>query len=190
MNNHLIFVYGSLRPKHYNFKALNRSGEIFILKDDIKLKGYKLYSLGTYPGIKLDSDSSIIGTLITVNDSIYNRIKNMELGANYSIKLINVSPYKNVTIFIYNGFVNEKNIVKNGDWNSTLKIDPELKEVEIISDFIAPQTLNSDSSSIFNYYTTMNKDTKLDIPTQKHKIATKPYFNSFIYENDLQTPKH
>ena len=121
MNNKYVFVYGSLRPLHYNFKRFRKIyNDIKSVKDGLLLTGYKLYNLGSYPGIKESQLDTIVGTLLTMNETTYDIISNMELNAGYNKKEIFIEGVT-ATIFIYNGFVIESNLVISGDWDDTLE---------------------------------------------------------------------
>jgi len=112
-----ILVYGSLRKDHYNF---NRCGKQKFVKA-MKLNGYDLFSLGSYPAI-LEGKGDLVVELHEVDDLTHKNIQRMELGAGYSEKPIEVD---GVTASLY--VFNNKNIaktqtqVKSGDWSDFKK---------------------------------------------------------------------
>jgi len=110
-----ICVYGSLRKGAYNF---NRFVEIFG-EDNIKylktkeITGFKLYSLGPYPGIKQTDNESdkLTIDLLHVTNEVYDAIYNMEIGAGY--KAVETP---DGIIYVYRYNVRENDLVKSGDW--------------------------------------------------------------------------
>ena len=115
---HNIFVYGSLRVGEYNFNAFQTHYNINPIKTNVKLKGYKLFSLGQYPGIIEDLNSTIIGDILQVNEECYKHIHKMEINANYIEKEIKIKELI-CKIYIYEG--NTTNEVIHGDWTRFLK---------------------------------------------------------------------
>lgn len=119
-----ICVYGSLRLNEYNYTYFKqRYGEDFKWLKTIKLQGYKLYSLGSYPGIKESkwADDELVCDIIEVSPECYNSIFRMEIGADYECKIIPVEGI-DTTIYLYKGSVNENNLINNGDWSNRLVV--------------------------------------------------------------------
>lgn len=117
-----ICVYGSLRLNEYNYNRCKKQYQNnFNWIKTIKLEGYKLYSLGAYPGIKESkySDDIIIADILEISLDCYNDIFRMEIGANYSCKIIPIDGI-DTTIYLYNGIVNENKLINNGDWSNRL----------------------------------------------------------------------
>ena len=111
----MIVVYGSLRKGAYNF---DRFVDIFGEKniEYVKTKeitGFKLYSLGPYPGIKKSNDTSdkLVVDILHVTNEVYDAIYNMEIGAGY--EALNI---EDGVIYLYKYPINEENLVKSGDW--------------------------------------------------------------------------
>lgn len=107
-----ILVYGSLRKGEYNNPYFNME-----YVKTFELPGFKMYSLGYYPGIKESNKKTdkIVVDHFRVTPESFRRITNMELSAGYSLKKVNVNN-KDYWIYIYNGYVNEEDRVKDGDW--------------------------------------------------------------------------
>lgn len=84
-----LLAYGSLRKGQYNF---NRISNLFSSKDviqyvrTIKLPGYKMYSLGSYPAcIHTGTRSDIIECdILRMHNSAFDIIDRMEVGAGYT----------------------------------------------------------------------------------------------------------
>jgi gamma-glutamylcyclotransferase (GGCT)/AIG2-like uncharacterized protein YtfP len=107
-----IFAYGTLREGFYNFSRFSSLKKI----DTTRIKGFKLYSTCYgYPGVKEDSESSIVVDVLEANESDFNSINAMEKGAGYSIKEIEINGQKGV-IYIYNLPVQKE--IKNGDFKN------------------------------------------------------------------------
>lgn len=121
MKNYLL-TYGSLRKGQYNYNAK----ELEYI-DTIEISGYKLYSLGAYPGIKYtgnEEDIIICDILNVKTNKESNAIDYMELYADYSIASLPVILNKVIyacKLYIYNGFIDENNLIKHGDWSKYLK---------------------------------------------------------------------
>lgn len=112
-----IAVYGSLRDGQYNFERFKQAyPDIKVLKNDVILKGFNLYTLGSYPGIKV-GDGEIEVDILEVNDMCFNNILRMEFGAGYSLMEIFVDD-KQTGLFIYEGPVKENMKIESGNWNN------------------------------------------------------------------------
>lgn len=116
MTYRYIYVYGSLRAGEYNFNSFKNifKDEIKVIKKNFPIKGFKLYSLGSYPGIKIAEDNhSIICDVLKVSERCFRAIDKMELSSNYYRLGINEA-----SIYIYKGNVEEDKFIKDGDWKS------------------------------------------------------------------------
>ena len=107
-----LFVYGSLKKGFHNHGLL--SNEKFVREDSIK--GYDLYSLGSYPCI-IKGNNVIKGEVYDVNDSIYKWITAMELGAGYYDDTIKTVKGLIVHCFIIKTLPSyAQNEIKDGIW--------------------------------------------------------------------------
>ena len=97
---------------------------MFICSDNLtyiktlEISGYKLYSLGSYPGIKNSNNKHNVITvdLFQINDSQTEKsIDLMEKGAGYSVSNISINNH-NAKLYVYNGAVEKENLIKSGDW--------------------------------------------------------------------------
>lgn len=114
--NKLYAFYGSLRPTMYNFEA--RADSLEVIKDNVEVKGYKMFSLGAYPFcVKTDNeDDKIIVTLCKPkNDAIEASIHRMEIGAGYYYDEITVDD-SNYGIYLFDKAYTNKFTVDDGDW--------------------------------------------------------------------------
>lgn len=125
MSTNKVLVYGSLRPKHYNYRGEK------VLKDNVKVFGYKLFSLGSYPGIVYTGDPKdcVICTLLECDNRTSYNWDAMEHGANYHSKAEIVEVAETLVaakIYEYLGRTDDENLVESGDWNDILvKSEPK-----------------------------------------------------------------
>lgn len=82
-----VVFYGSLRLNEYNYNAFkNRFGEDnFKYLGTTTIEGYTLHSLGSYPVIipTQEQNKTVVVDIMELNDSAYEAVKRMELGAGY-----------------------------------------------------------------------------------------------------------
>jgi len=119
-NNNNVLLYGSLRKGNYNYERfMDYFPKGLEFKSTTTIKGFDLYDLGSYPGIKKSDDPEkvLVVDIMTCSDDCFNSINRMELGAGYSAEtvMIDETPY---TIYLYEGRVNPSRLVATGDWNS------------------------------------------------------------------------
>ena len=89
MNNHLVFVYGTLRRGCARAMSIRFPNSQFIA--DARVRG-SLYDLGAYPGLILEqSNSSVIGEVYEVDDQILNELDEFEASSNYRRKQVEIS---------------------------------------------------------------------------------------------------
>ncbi len=101
-----LFVYGILR------------GREELIKENIEVKGFRMYSCGPFPKVFHDSERSIKGDIIEVDDKELFSIDNMEHGAGYHDHWITIEGEK-VKMYVGNdeSTFNEDELVMSGDWN-------------------------------------------------------------------------
>lgn len=119
-NTRKCLVYGSLRNKEYNCKRFqNYYPGGFNYESTTTVKGFDLFDLGSYPGIKRSSnpDKELTVDIFNCSEECYRSIRAMELGAGYSELLINLEGVDHV-IYLYNG--NPTKLVESGDWSKYL----------------------------------------------------------------------
>lgn len=119
MNNNNVLLYGSLRKGHYNYnRFMDYFPEGLTYQETTTIKGFDLYDLGSYPGIKLSEDPNkeLVVDMMQCSDECFDSINRMELGAGYTTHqvVINEVPY---TIYLYQGRVSENRLVESGDWS-------------------------------------------------------------------------
>jgi len=105
-----LLVYGSLRSEGYNnrsqFKSLGLT----------KIKGYKLYSLGPYPGINEgEEDDELVCEILEVSPKDAQWIDRMEIGAGYRLEKKTVDGHE-CTLYVHNRDLSERPHVEHGDW--------------------------------------------------------------------------
>lgn len=120
MNTKKIAVYGSLREGQYNFERfLDRYPDIKVVKRNHRIQGFQLYSLGPYPGIKVE-EGNVEVDILEVPKQCFGAITQMELGAGYSAMEIFIDN-EQVIIYPYEGQVNPLSRVVSGNWNEYTK---------------------------------------------------------------------
>lgn len=122
-----MFVYGSLKKGFFNYSLIDENPRNrFIRKGYVE--GYNLYLLWSYPGIKPASqDNKVYVELYSLSDEVFERIDRMERNAGYTPVEAEDDEGKKGTIYVYNGEVNEVNLVPFGQWT---KDDEKLKIIE------------------------------------------------------------
>src|SRR5258705_4838496 len=118
MNNHLVFVYGSLRRGGARAMSIRFPNSKFIA--DAKVNG-NLYDLGAYPGLLLnESNSLVVSEVYEVDDEILNKLDDFEASSNYWRKEVEISLCTHRRI----GWTYEPNpecyslttLITSGDW--------------------------------------------------------------------------
>lgn len=107
-----IFVYGSLKKGFGNHRLLETARFL----GETQVKG-KMYSLGGYPGAKMDEEGTIFGELYEVDDSTKSRLDRLE-GHPTFYKRIQVPCSLGVLVETYHycGRVDSKPLVESGVW--------------------------------------------------------------------------
>lgn len=116
-----IAVYGSLRLEEYNYNYFKtRYGNGINYIKTMVINGYKLYSLGSYPGIKETSDNTELTVdILEVSEDVYDMITDMELCSGYKIKKLNIDEQDTV-LYVYTSSTKECKLVESGDWSNYL----------------------------------------------------------------------
>lgn len=118
----LTAVYGTLRVDQGNFNAFSRRHSIEVVKQDIVVHGWKLYTLGGYPGAIYTGNlkDTMICDLIKTTKECASEIDYMELGANYCCSSISTGIEEGAVlgakIYEYIGSIPEEQYIEDGDW--------------------------------------------------------------------------
>lgn len=123
----LFFIYGSLREGQYNHGMIKDYAEL--ISKTAVIKGFALYSLGSYPCvIKSQETDIVVGEIFKIpNDEIIKRIHQMEIYAGYKfIKTVghDLDSKKNFNVFVYeyrNANLDSINKIDSGDWSKEMK---------------------------------------------------------------------
>jgi gamma-glutamylcyclotransferase (GGCT)/AIG2-like uncharacterized protein YtfP len=118
MNKNLIAVYGSLRKDMGNDHLLSDSKYLGTFKS---VPEFSLYSLGYYPGLKANGNTSVVMEVYEVNDKVAQRIDNLEgynsnKPATFYDKIPIETPWGIASVYIYVNDIPEERLVKSGDW--------------------------------------------------------------------------
>jgi len=89
MNQHLVFVYGTLRRGGPGAMSLRFPNSRFV--GEAKVSG-SLFDLGAYPGLLLDESNSLVtGEVYEVDEEILNKLDDFESSSNYLRKQVEIS---------------------------------------------------------------------------------------------------
>ena len=116
----LIAVYGSLRKGFGNHYIVENSKYL----GDFQTKPeFSLYSLGFYPGLKLNGNTSITMEVYEVNDKTAERVDRLEGytpgGHNTFYDKIPIeTPYGEASVYIYVNDIPQERLVESGDWKA------------------------------------------------------------------------
>lgn len=118
-----VAVYGSLRVGEGNYN------HFFTEEEHLgtgKINGFKLYSLGCYPGIRPsgNSEDKVVVDLFDIkNEDTLQSVHRMEQGAGYTIERVPVKMDSgeeiDAIVYVYDSDLPEDRLVENGDWCST-----------------------------------------------------------------------
>lgn len=117
MSKNIIFVYGSLRKGEYNNYLLNRSTQIA----RGLIRGFKLYSLGSYPFIfrTYDDKDTVVVEGYEADIKTIRDITLMELYAGYNVINVEIEGDNFKTrgnVFVMKEMRNHYGEVESGDW--------------------------------------------------------------------------
>lgn len=116
-----VAVYGSLRKGLHNHSYLKNAKYI---GSYYSLPEYTLYSLGSYPGLKLNGSTSVMFEVYEVTQDEAKDIDSLE-GVDYElyVKQSVTTPYGKCCLYIYNKNVDNKEVVKHGNWFEYAKVN-------------------------------------------------------------------
>ncbi len=119
MNKTLISVYGSLRKNCGNHRLLENANYLGEFKTE---PVFSLYSLGGYPGLKENGNTSVTMEVYEVTPEEARRVDNLEgytPGAKNNTfydKIMIDTPYGKAGTYIYVPNTNRLELVESGDW--------------------------------------------------------------------------
>jgi len=113
-NKFNVFVYGTLLNGNCNYERYLKDSKFV---GNAVLRGYSLYNLGSYPGVKKNADDYVKGEVYIVDDNTLAKLNILEgEGELYSLVYESVevegSKVDNVGIYVYLHDVKESNYVK------------------------------------------------------------------------------
>lgn len=116
---YLVAVYGSLRKTMHNHNH-------FLI--DSEFKGtfttepeYTLHNLGSYPGLKLNGNSSIVMEVYNVTEEVLSNLNRLEgyypgKTATFYDRMLIPTPWGKAFVYIYVNELSEESIIASGDW--------------------------------------------------------------------------
>lgn len=120
MNKHIVAVYGSLRKELHNHRVLLNENTEFL--GEFKTPPiYSMYSIGYFPGLKEDGDTSIVMEVYKVDSVIAKSIDRLEgyseneIPTFYDKKEIE-TPFGKASVYIYIPEASHLKKVESGDW--------------------------------------------------------------------------
>lgn len=118
MNQHLVFIYGTLRRGSAGAMSVRFPNSKFV--GETKVSG-SLYDLGPYPGLVLnESNSLVLGEVYEVDDETLSRLDDFEASSNYLRKQVEIS-LGNVKKLCWTyepdpAFYSPTALITSGDW--------------------------------------------------------------------------
>lgn len=114
-----LAVYGSLKTGFYNRDRFDRMFTDRIITLDTKIiNGYKLYDTGFgYPAVcESNSNEPLLVELVSVSDPVFNYIDQMEYGAGYTRKAVNINGEEHFIYIMDKSLLNNCKLIKDGCW--------------------------------------------------------------------------
>lgn len=116
-----VAVYGSLMKGLSNHKFLKNSDYIGTF---YSLPNYSLYSITYYPGLKLNGNTSVKFEVYKVTPEVLQELDQLEgVAQEYYVKHTMETPYGLACVYIFNREVDERAIIKHGDWAEHARIN-------------------------------------------------------------------
>jgi gamma-glutamylcyclotransferase (GGCT)/AIG2-like uncharacterized protein YtfP len=118
MNQHLVFVYGTLRRGGTRAMSTIFPEATFIAQATVQ---GRLYDFGDYPGLLLDdSNSLVVGEVYEVDDELLKRLDEFEAGSHYLRKQVELAVdegRKTALVYVYDPrFYSRLTLIESGDW--------------------------------------------------------------------------
>lgn len=114
----LVAVYGSLRQGLHNHKLLESSN---YLGDFNTEPIYSLYSLGSFPGLKENGNTSVVMEVYEVTEAVARNVDSLESytpGGNNTFydKISIETPWGTASVYTYVNELPQSSLVESGDW--------------------------------------------------------------------------
>lgn len=130
MNEHLVFIYGSLRRGEAGAMSIRFPTSKFIA--DAKVSG-SLYDLGAYPGLLLNESNSLVtGEVYEVDEETLKQLDDFEASSHYVRKQVEISlGTDRRTCWTYEPnpeFYSLHTLITSGDWIEYTKTKTDWRE--------------------------------------------------------------
>lgn len=114
----LVAVYGSLRQGLHNHRLLESSN---YLGDFNTEPIYSLHSLGSFPGLKENGNTSVVMEVYEVTEAVARNVDNLEgytPGGNNTFydKISIETPWGTASVYTYVNELKSSSLVESGDW--------------------------------------------------------------------------
>lgn len=118
MNKNLIAIYGTLRKGNGNHRLIKDSKYLGTFNSQPE---FSLYTLGGFPGLKINGKTSVVMEVYEVTDEVAKNVDNLEgydpNKASYFYDKININtPYGLAGVYIYVNKISENRLIASGDW--------------------------------------------------------------------------
>lgn len=118
MNEHLVFVYGTLRQGGVRAMPGIFPGARFVGRASV---GGSLYDFGPYPGLLLDEASTaVVGEVYEVTEEVLSKLDDIESSSYYKRKRVEVSlGGEGVACWVYEPDAElfpRRTLISSGDW--------------------------------------------------------------------------
>jgi gamma-glutamylcyclotransferase (GGCT)/AIG2-like uncharacterized protein YtfP len=113
-------VYGTLRLNQGNYNWCLKDKKNVTHLETKRIKGYKMFNVGSFPGIKEDPNESIVVDIFEVNnEDVKVKLDQLEGYRSYneeSSMYLKRKTKEDEYIYIWNDKFNESRKIENGDW--------------------------------------------------------------------------
>ena len=128
MNKKLISVYGSLRKGLHNHGLISDSQLLGEFKTE---PVYSLYSLGGFPGLKENGNTSVVMEVYAVDETTASYVDGLEgyspdRVATFYDKVPIQTPYGEASVYTYVRNIPEDRLVESGDWKKFINTKQEI----------------------------------------------------------------
>ncbi|MCG8017682.1 MAG: gamma-glutamylcyclotransferase [Candidatus Thiodiazotropha sp. 'RUGA'] len=114
-----VFVYGTLRKHQVNHELLCRAT---YLGDHQTQPVYKMFHLGSYPGVVKCGSTSISGEVYLVDALTMNQLDRLEGYPNAYTRELIPTPWGQAWIYLYRGSLQGRQIIQTGRWHDEINL--------------------------------------------------------------------
>ncbi|MCG8043516.1 MAG: gamma-glutamylcyclotransferase family protein [Candidatus Thiodiazotropha taylori] len=112
-----VFVYGTLRKNQVNHDLLSSAT---YLGDHQTQPVYKMFHLGSYPGVVKSGSTSISGEVYLVDALTMSQLDRLEGYPNAYTRELIPTPWGQAWIYLYRGSLQGRQIIQTGRWHDEI----------------------------------------------------------------------